>query len=41
MCQSLSKANAAKSSSSEPFRVDAETYQLLLSNYSDQYYCYT
>ena len=39
MCQSLSTANAAKSS--EPFRVDSDTYQLLLSNYSDQYSCYT
>ncbi len=39
MCQSLSKANAGKAS--EPFRVDSETYQLLLSNYSDQYSCYT
>lgn len=39
MCKSLATANSKKSS--EPFRVTSETYQLLLSNYSDQYSCYT
>ena len=40
MCKSLSTENP-EAKSSESFRVTSETYQLLLSNYSDQYSCYT
>ena len=39
MCKSL-KTNT-QNKSNQPFRVDAETYHLLHSQYSDQYSCYT
>ena len=43
MCKSLKAASESRQSSSDqqPFRVTSETYNLLLSNYSDQYSCYT
>lgn len=40
MCKSLKTSNHTQMQS-EPFRVDAETYQMLHTNYSDQYSCYT
>lgn len=39
MCKSLKSAQNHQSD--QPFRVDSETYHFLLSNYSDQYSCYT
>lgn len=39
MCQSRKSAQPQKSD--QPFRVAQETYNFLLSNYSDQYSCYT
>lgn len=38
MCKSL---KADSDSENEAFRVTSETYDMLLSNYSDQYSCYT
>jgi len=40
MCKSVSDANVSQKAS-EPFRVTSETYQMLLTNYTDQYSCYT
>ena len=40
MCKNLKSSNTAGSSDSA-FRVSSETYHMLLSNYSDQYSCYT
>ena len=42
MCKSLkTSAEGGRQASSEAFRVTSETYNLLLSSYSDQYSCYT
>ena len=46
MCKSLLKTSSdsttkATTNDKQPFRVDSETYNFLLSNYSDQYSCYT
>ena len=44
MCKSLKAASSESRQSSndnQPFRVTSETYNMLLSNYSDQYSCYT
>ena len=38
MCKSL---KTSQKSDNNPFRVTSETYNMLLSNYSDQYSCYT
>ena len=39
MCKSLKTATSQMSN--QPFRVDADTYTLLHSQYTDQYSCYT
>lgn len=43
MCKSLkaSSSEGGRAASSEAFRVTSETYQMLLTSYSDQYSCYT
>ena len=40
MCKSLSSANANEMQG-QPFRVESDTYHMLLTNYTDQYSCYT
>ena len=41
MCKSLKSDPKNAQIDSKPFRVTDETYNFLLSNYSDQYSCYT